>query len=488
MEHYPPRESTENRQNRCTKPMTNQLSIALDRSARTPLVEQIRGAIAAAIESGVLAPGARLPSWVDLATQLGVARGTVRSAYEKLLDAQLVVASRASGTRVCERLPGKPSPPEEAGSRPFLMMYGELAAGNMIFKMGVPAQECFPAKLFSRIRAKSIRAESGLAASHFDRRGEPELRREIAAHLALARGLECSPSQVFVTAGFSAGLGLLLIALGMKGRKVWIEDPSFPLTRRALELGGLSPVPLPVDKDGADVEYGIRHAPDAMLALLTPGQQAPMGATLSLPRRIKVLDWARQTGAFIIEDDYLGELQLKGRAEPALAALDRAGRVIHMGTFSKTLSATLRLGFIVVPPDCVERFNECAICLASAPGIAVQLAVSEFMREGHYMRHLRRTKRDYALRCAALLSAFAKRGRKIEIGGLAAVLRLPAHVDDTAIARKALTSGLAPVPLSPWAVAKATKTSGLLLGIATAPPERVESACDRLIEVIEQFS
>ncbi|MDQ0512473.1 MocR-like pyridoxine biosynthesis transcription factor PdxR [Ancylobacter amanitiformis] len=468
--------------------MTDPLSIALDRSARTSLAEQIRSAVATAIENGVLAPGARLPSWIDLATQLGVARGTVRAAYEKLLDAQLVVASTANGTRVAERPPDASTRTESPASRPFMMMYRELAAGNMIFKMGVPAHECFPAKLFSRIRARSIRAEAGLTASHPDRQGEPGLRREIAAHLALARGLKCSPSQVFITAGFAAGLGLTLLALGLEGRKAWMEDPGFPLTRRALEIGRLSLVPVPVDDEGIDVDYGIAQAPDAALALLTPGQQAPLGTTLSLSRRLKLLEWTESSGAFIIEDDYLSELQLKNRAAPALASLDRAGRVIHMGSFSKTLTPNLRLGFIVVPPELIARFADCATCLAPAPGTAVQLAMTEFMREGHYMRHLRRTKRVYSARGAALLDAFARRGRPIEIGGLAALLPLPIDVDDIRIAREALKFGLAPVPLSPWRMLPSTTTSGLLLGIATTPTEHLDAACDRMIEIIERLS
>ncbi|XIA67632.1 aminotransferase class I/II-fold pyridoxal phosphate-dependent enzyme [Bradyrhizobium sp. TZ2] len=164
------------------------------------------------------------------------------------------------------------------------------------------------------------------------------LRREIAAYLAIARGIECSLSQIIVTSGFSGGLGLALRVLGLEGRKVWVEEPGFPFTRRGLELARLSLAPIPVDADGIDVDYGLRHAPDAALAVVTPGQQAPLGSTLSLARRLRLLDWAAQEGVFVIEDDYLGELQLNGRAAPALASLDRAGRVIHIGSFSKTLT------------------------------------------------------------------------------------------------------------------------------------------------------
>ncbi|XQU67456.1 hypothetical protein OJJOAM_000187 [Cupriavidus sp. H18C1] len=297
--------------------MTQPLHLSLDRTARTPLAEQIRCGITTAIENGVLAPGARLPSWQDLATQLGVARGTVKTAYEKLADAQLVVASRANGTRVAERpaLRAGADEPPDPGS--FMDKYLEFMAGPAIFQMGVPAQESLPARLFSRVRAYAARAELGAASLYPDPRGEPALRREIAAYLAIARGIQCSPSQILITGGFAGGLGLALRGLGLNGRRVWTEDPGFPYTRRGLELAGLSPVPMPVDGDGIDVGYGLRHAPDAALVVLTPGQQAPLGGTLSLPRRLQLLDWAAAQGAWVIEDDYLSELRLEGRAAPA---------------------------------------------------------------------------------------------------------------------------------------------------------------------------
>ena len=467
--------------------MTKPLRLELDRSAKTPLAEQIRKGIGAAIESGVLAPGARLPSWQDLAAQLGVARGTVRTAYEKLSAAQLIVASRATGTRVADR-PSITIRQEEApdpGS--FIEMYQELTTGPAIFQMGVPAQETFPAKLIARMRAHAVRAESSAPAIYPDPRGEPELRREIAGYLAIARGIECSPSQIIITAGFSGGLGLALRALGLEGRKVWVEDPGFPFTRRGLELARLSLAPIPVDTDGIDVDHGLRHAPDAALVVVTPGQQAPLGPTLSLARRLRLLDWAAQEGAWVIEDDYLGELQLNGRAAPALASLDRAGRVIHIGSFSKTLTPTLRLGFVVAPSAVATQFAEVAASLAPAPGPSVQLATAEFMRDGHYMRHLRRTKRVYAAQRDALLKYLRPRADDISIAGLAVLLRLPDGAPDRAIARETLSFGLAPTPLSLWYASTASARPGLLLGIATSPQKRIDTSCDRLIRTIDRF-
>jgi GntR family transcriptional regulator/MocR family aminotransferase len=411
----------------------------------------------------------------------------VRTAYEKLSAAQLIVASRATGTRVADRpsITVRQEKAPDPGS--FIEMYQELTTGPAIFQMGVPAQETFPAKLFARMRAHAVRAESSAPPLYPDPRGELELRREIAGYLAIARGIECSPSQIIVTAGFSGGLGLALRALGLEGRKVWIEDPGFPFTRHGLELARLSIVPIPVDGDGIDVGYGLNHAPDAALVVVTPGQQAPLGCTLSSARRSRLLDWAAEEGVWVIEDDYLSELQLEGRATPALASLDRAGRVIHIGSFSKTLTPALRLGFLVAPASLTSRFAEIAACLAPAPGPSVQLATAEFMRDGHYMRHLRRMKRVYAAQGDALVKCLLPRAKDITIAGLAAVLRLPDGVSDLSIARETLSFGLAPAPLSLWYATTASARSGLLLGIATSPQKRIEASCDRLCEIIDRL-
>ena len=468
--------------------MVKPLRLELDRSAKTPLAEQIRRGIGAAIESGVLAPGARLPSWQDLAAQLGVARGTVRSAYEKLSSAQLIVASRATGTHVADRPAFTPR--QEAAPHPgsFMEMYQELIAGPAIFQMGVPSRETFPATLLARMHARAARVEMSAPAIYPDPRGEPDLRREIAAYLALARGIECMPSQIIMTSGFAGGLGLALRALGLEQKKkVWMEDPGFPFTRHGLRLAGLSVVPIPVDADGIDVDHGLQHAPDAALVVVTPGQQAPLGSTLSLARRARLLDWATQNKAWVIEDDYLSELQLKGRATPALASLDRSGRVVHIGSFSKTISPALRLGFVVAPAALASRFAETAACLAPAPGRAVQLATADFIREGHYLRHLRRTKRAYAAQGEALLKYLRPRTVNVAMAGLAAVLRLPDRAPDLAIAKEAAALGLAPTPLSLWYASKASARPGLLLGIATSPLRRIAASSDRLLQIIDRL-
>lgn len=470
------------------EPTDKPLHIVLDRSAKTPLAEQIHRALNTAIKTGQLAPGARLPSWLDLAAQLGVARGTVRLAYDRLADAQLIVTSRATGTRVAHRPPAPVERDESPDAGSFMETYRQLTAGPAIFQMGVPAQQTLPARLFTKVRAFALRAESSASVIYPDPRGEAELRREIAAYLAIARGVTCSPGQIIVTNGFSGGLGLALRALGLEGQKAWVENPGFPFTRHGLQLAKMSLAPIPVDEDGMDVDYGLRHAPDAALVVVTPGQQAPLGYTLSLKRRLQLLDWAAQQGVWVIEDDYLSELQLTARAAPALLSFDRAQRVIHIGSFSKTISPALRLGFVVVPESQVSRLAEVAACLAPAPWPSVQLAMAQFMHDGHYMRHLRRLKHLYAHQREVLLKCLAPHACDTTTAGLAVLLRLPDGAPDVSIVKELLSFGLGPAALSPWYASATAAKSGLLLSVATSPERVVAPSCERLHAVLQGFT
>jgi GntR family transcriptional regulator/MocR family aminotransferase len=466
------------------------ISISLDRARKIPLATQIYTAIRETIESGHIPPGAKLPSWRDLAAQLGVSRGTVRLAYERLIDEQLALGLGAGGTRVTERRTvsdaaafARWSP----GSTPMPEIFHDFGTRPLPFQMGVPAQDAFPATLWSRILTRQARLSGAGPVGYPDPRGDPGLRREVAAYLGIARGLRCSPSQILITAGFSGALGIAIRGLGLEGRRAWMEEPGFPLTRTALRLAGMTPVAVAVDAEGLDVAAGMRAAPDAALAVVTPGQQAPLGMTMPLARRLMLLDWARRKDAWIVEDDYLSELQLAGRAAPALAALDQGERVLHIGTFSKTISPALRLGFLVVPAALAQSFGDIAACLAPAPADTVQRTVAEFMREGHYLRHLRRMKRVYAARREALLRALHEQAAgAIEVqatAGMAVVARLHGAASDVEIAMCARRLGLAPTPLSPW-YAQPPRRQGLLLGVTNVDAARVAADCRRLAELV----
>jgi GntR family transcriptional regulator/MocR family aminotransferase len=465
------------------------LHIELDRGKQTPLTTQIYRVIRDAIESGQLASGTKLPSWQDLAAQLGVSRGTVRVAYERLMDEQFAIAMGSAGTRVADRPAPSSRLEQTSETTPLPQLFHDFGTVPLTFQMGVPSQDTFPFKLWSRLLARASRQVAAMPVSYPDPRGDLELRKELAAYLAIARGIHCKPSQVLITGGFSGALGVAIGALQLHGKEAWMEDPGFPLARTALGLAGMKVTGVRVDAEGLDVSAGTRSAPAAALAVVTPGQQAPLGMTMSLPRRLALLEWARKSGAWIIEDDYLSELQLQGRAAPALASLDNHGRVLHIGSFSKTINPALRLGFLVVPPDLARRCGDFAACLAPAPAPHIQRAVADFMREGHFLRHLRRMKSLYRARKESLLRCLlelAPDSMKVEAtAGLSVVTLLPASASDVDIASRALPFGLAPTPLSPWSM-QSPPLRGLLLGVTNIDERRLPADCRRLAQLTRQ--
>lgn len=442
-----------------------------------PLAEQLRQRIRDAIERGQLAPGARLPSWRDLAVQLGVARGTVREAYERLASDQLVVASGPAGTHVAGIPPPRLGADQIAVPGPLARYDFGYSTAPLLFQVGVPGPDVFPSKTWARLSSSLARDAAFGATTYPDPCGEPALRAQIAAYLAVARGIRCAPEQVFVTHGFRGGLMLALATLDVKGRQAWVEDPGFPRTTQGLVMAGLTPIPVGVDADGFDVAQAIERSSDAAVAVLTPGQQAPLGVALSPARRAALLAWARRRDAWVIEDDYLGELQLDGRAAPALAATDAQVRVLHIGTFSKTLSPALGVGFLVLPPALTTKAAQVARCLLPAPSRPTQLAIAAFMEDGHYLRHLRRVKRIYRARREAILARLGGG----QPAGLAVRWPLPAHVDDQALAVAARARGLGPAPLSVFYASGLPR--GLLLGVTTVPAPRVDEACAALLEL-----
>ncbi|GAB2902515.1 PLP-dependent aminotransferase family protein [Paraburkholderia jirisanensis] len=394
----------------------------------------------------------------------------------------------AKGTRVAPLLKAAAAVQAKA-PRPsaFMNIYQEMHAGPAIFQLGIPAYEGLPERLFARARSSGLLKTGSFSSLLYpDPRGEVELRQEIARYLSLSRNLHCFPEQVHITSGYSSGLGLTLRVLGLDGKKAWMEEPGFLLTRKGLELANLNIAPVPVDADGLNVGYGIEHAPDAALAVVTPGQQAPLGSTLSLKRRLQLLEWAVSSNAWIIEDDYLGELQLEGRAAPALASLDDGGRVIHIGSFSKTISPALRLGFVVAPNELSAAFSEVAATLAPAPSPVVQLATAQFMHDGHYVRRVRRLKALYCAQRNALCDHLRMYDAEWVKAGLAILLRLPDGAPDVQIVREAKTFGMAPSPLSAWYATPSWALPGLLLGVATAPQKHLVTSCRRLFDIIDR--
>ena len=460
-------------------PEPKRLEIQVDRGPAAPaLVEQVFATLRQAILDGRIEAGARLPSWRDLAAQLGVGRGTVQAAYERLADYGLVVAAGAAGTRAANIRPAS-EPAALHVQPPLQTLVRHFSEPCLAFQTGVPAQDAFPSSLWARCLNHAVRQDALSPVSYPDPRGLPDLRAQIASHLAIARGISCVPDQVIVTGSFRAGLALAMQVVGAAGRSAWMEDPGFPLTRMGLEDAGAHPVPIRVDDQGLDVAQGEALAPDAVIAVVTPGQHAPTGVALSFARREALLAWAVRSDAWIIEDDYLSELQLTGRAAPALASQDRAGRVIHIGSFSKTLKPALGLGFVVAPAALADRFGQLAATLAPIFNPTTQLAMAAMLADGHYMRHLRHMKRLYAYRLDALKRTLGEMA--FEPGaGPQVRLRLPIGTDDVAMARAGPALGVAPTALSPWYADPGRGDRGLLLSVTNLGEPQLAGACKAL--------
>jgi GntR family transcriptional regulator/MocR family aminotransferase len=479
--------------------MTEPLDLSwmrVDRRRGPALYRQIYARVRDAILSGRLAPGARLPSSRTLASQLAAARGTVEQAYNMLAGEGYIVGEGAAGTRVDPELRMKAEPPPRARTgepREMGRDHGEPppASAPQPFQMGLPALDAFPRKLWSRLATRSARSFASGAIGYPDGVGHPPLRRAIAGYLAIARGITCAPEQVFVTAGYQGALGLVAHALLRPGDALWLEDPAYFRAREALTRAGAQLVSVPVDADGLDVARGVARAPDARFAVVTPSHQAPLGMTLSLPRRLALLDWARRAKAWILEDDYDSEFRYRGRPLPALKSLDRDGRVLYAGTFSKVLLPALRLGYLVVPEAQVARFAGTARFLAPSTALVDQMTVAAFIEDGHFARHIKRMRRLYAERRTALAAGLeAALGDRLRIeapaGGMHLVARGVRPFDDVALAERARAAGLAPGALSPWAI-KAKVEPALLISFTNVPAGEANRVARRFARVVERF-
>jgi len=450
----------------------------IERSSASSISGQIAAALRSAIREGRLAPGARLPSWNDLADQLGVARGTVRAAYDTLADELLVVPAGASGTRVFRDVP--PPAPAPVIERPP----DGISAEPLPFTPGIPAQDALPAKLWSRLCARAARRDAASLVAETDPRGSATLRKEIAAVLGITRSVSCTPDQIVVTSGYRNSLWLTMQVLEVAGKKAWHEDPGCPVTRKALCLAGADLVPVPVDEQGLVVDRGVALAPAARLAIVSPTSQAPTGVVLSEGRRLDLLDWAERNDAWIVEDDRLGGLQLARPSVPALAAHDALGRVILIGAFDAVLGTGAGLGYLVAPEALADRFARAAAVLNPASDTITQSALAVFIADGHYLRHLRQMRRLYRERKGALAASLHHRVTVEDAAPLALTAPLAGRADDVVLARRALDLGIGPLPLSTWYHDRSTARPGLLLGLTNMHAGNLGFACDRLLELL----
>lgn len=458
--------------------MSQPQSPKIDRAKKTPLFRQVYERYRSAIEQGTLRPGDRVASARSLAAELGVARGTIEAAYNQLTGEGYFSSRGQAGTVVSPSLPQHRAARREQPRRidkptpDALKQPGEPP----LMQLGIPALDAFPRKLWSRLAARRARAMSAANMFYGDPCGYPPLREAIATYLLVSRGVSCHPSQVLVTGGYRASLALVASTLLKKDERVWIEDPGFPPTQEVLRAAGHRTVPVPVDEDGLVVTRGLRKAPQARMAVVTPSHQAPLGVSMTLARRLQLLDWASKTGAWIVEDDYDGEYRYAGAPLPALKSLDGHDRVLYAGSFSKVLFPGLALGYLVVPESLCSRFEEAVRTWSNGSPQSTQAVVADFMREGHFPRHLKKMRLLYARRRAMLVAGLQKAfGDSVHVdlrsGGMHLIARFDGREeDDVTLARRAQQAGLNCQPLSARGVS-GPGAQGLLMGftnIATA--------------------
>lgn len=441
----------------------------LDPSSAEPFYRQIYDRVRGAITSGVLKPGDRIPSARALMKELGLARGTVEAAYSLLAAEGYIQARGQAGTIVTPGLKPRmpvalPKPPSRSGIAAASFRPDSI----LPFQMGLPALDAFPRKIWARLGARCVRAMQPSDMAHPSVHGLQALRVEIAAYLQVSRGINCSPSQVFVTSGYRQTMELVAHALLKEGDRVWLEDPGYPPTRELLGHLRIATVPVPVDGEGMMVSHGTKVAPRARAVVVTPAHQSPLCVSLSLPRRQALLDWAARNHAWIIEDDYDGEYRYVSRPLPALKSLDRDGRVLYAGTFSKVLFPGIRLAYLVVPETQVERFEQISEVFAGGSPALTQGIVTAFITEGHFARHIQRMRKLYAERReAATVGLVSVLGKHMTIdsppGGMHLVLRLQGRRSDRWLVARMREDGLYAEALADWAVSTDI-ASALLLG------------------------
>jgi GntR family transcriptional regulator/MocR family aminotransferase len=485
------------------------LAVAIDQKSGQPLYRQIYSHVRQCILDGRLAPGARLPSTRQLAADLRVSRSTAVQAYEQLRAEGYIEGLGGAETRVSGALPdsfvraGAREPDAPVPLRTSLVPSSRARAtmaahrrsappfglGPRAFRAGVPAVDVFPVDTWGRIMARRWSRTPARDLAYGDAFGYRPLREAVADYLRAARGVRCTADQVMITAGSQQALDLAARVLLDQGDKVWLEDPGYHGARGAFTAAGANIAPIPVDNEGLDVMAGRTLAPDAKLAFVTPSRQLPLGSTMSLARRLALLEWATSSRAAIFEDDYDSEFRYASRPLPALQGLDRSGCVLYAGTFSKVTFPSMRLGYLVVPSALVDVFGAARHFNDFHSPYLEQAVMTDFIVEGHFERHIRRMRAIYHERQVLLVNLARERlGGLLDVrpadAGMTVVGWLGQGLDDIATARAAERAGLHVLPLSPLAIRP--MPPALLLGYAGVRDDEIRDGVNRLAIVLEQ--
>ncbi|WP_407199693.1 MocR-like pyridoxine biosynthesis transcription factor PdxR [Citrobacter koseri] len=420
-----------------------------------PRYQQIARQLKNAIEHGELKAGARLPSSRTWSQELGVSRSTVENAYGELVAQGWLERRGQAGTFVSGHVR-----PEKTVATPAVFA-GESQTPDP-FQMGLPALDLFPREIWARVMGRRLRTQTRFDLALGDVCGEAVLREAIVDYLRVSRSIECLPEQVVITSGYASSMTLILRAPAKPGEGMWVEDPGFPLIRPVIAQENVGLMPVPVDDHGLNVAAGIHDYPQARFVLLTPAHQSPLGVALSLTRRRQLLEWAASAQAWIIEDDYDSEFRYHGKPLPPLKSLDAPQRVIYAGTFSKSLFPALRTAWLVVPLNQVARFRQLAGLMACSVPVLWQQTLADFIRDGHFWRHLKKMRQHYARRRLWMEEALREQGFAVvpQEGGIQLVVAVDA--DDRLLTAKANQAGLAVQALSRWRL-QSEGRGGLLL-------------------------
>ncbi|MDN3459881.1 PLP-dependent aminotransferase family protein [Rhodococcus sp. APC 3903] len=476
-----------------------------------PAYRQIYEQFRDAILGGQLQAGARLPPSRRLAAEIGVSRNTVLAAFEQLDAEGYLDRRQGSGIYVAETVvdqtytaihaPGIRSAahiePQGLSARgraiakttrmPLPSLTG-VPAGSTAFQIGLPSLGDFPFDLWTRMYSARLRRSSHELMRYSDPAGYRPLREAIASHIAISRGIRCTADQVVVVSGSQQALEFSARMLLDPGDPAWIEDPCYLGAKAALVSSGAKLIPVPVDEKGIDVAAGIEREPDAKLAFVTPSHQFPLGATMALDRRLAIIDWAAQSGAWVVEDDYDNEFHYQGRSLAALQAIDPHGRVIYVGTFSKVMYPGMRLGYMIAPPELVDGFISAHMSTDMHSHLFDQAVLADFMESGHFARHLRRMRLLYRARQQTLLEeAQHVLGKKMRveatIHGLHLIGWLPDGTDEHALVREAGRQHLHLWPLSQHCIERHLPPA-LLLGYAGTHDKHIRQGLQILNQLL----
>lgn len=487
--------------------------IMLDSRSRSPIYRQLYDWLRNAISESRLRPGQRLPSTRSMAAELQISRISVFNAYEQLHSEGYLEAFVGSGTCVARTIPdeafgfvaphrGKDSERVIAESRPRTVSARAEALSKVPseswlhnlgpFRVSLPALDQFPIDVWSKLITRHSRRLSLAIMAYGDPMGHLPFRAAIAEYLNTFRGVRCDSSQVLITTGSQQALQISAHVLLNPKDQVLIEEPGYPGARLAFTSTGARLLPVPVDSEGMVVSEIVSRSRGKCVVYVTPSHQYPSGMTMSAARRMSLLKWAPRSGSWIIEDDYDSEYRFGSRPVASLQGLDVHGRVIYIGTFSKVLFPALRLGYMVVPKDLLPAFCTARDAADIFSSTLYQAVLTDFMREGHFARHIRRMRMLYLDRREALATAIrSQMGDTLEVigaeAGMHLVALLPPGTNDVSVSKHAAENGISAMPLSSCCLMR-PKRGGLILGYGGMNPRQIQEGIRKLRISVNRFT